>query len=363
MKRRSYRNQMVRFLKRWRTVHGNRRAWKRRYRNVRRLHPQLFQKVDNHLEREHLRYWSRFSRWINIDTLRVCSNLSGKKDVHVIPEEVYSGYIEPTLNQTDFAKLLEVKNNYNHWFGEEARFPRLYVNKIDHVCYDSFFNALSQSELVQILTDFNPRDVVIKPSRGSFGGRDVHISPTRDTISRMLHEHSDVVLQERIYLDPQYASITGGKPVSTRIYVYRSVTDNKWYFITSVLRMALGSSLDNETSGGIVTYVSEDGTMNGYAVDKFGTKYDRHPESMQTFDKVLPQYNQMIDQAVSLCNRIPFARIVGFDFLYDMNQQWRPLEVNLFGGTIRFAQYHGKPFFGRFTDEVVDYSLKQMNNQ
>ncbi len=297
-----------------------------------------------------------------MDTLRVSSNISGTIDTHVIPEEVFASYIEPILNQTDFVKMLEVKNIYNHWFGDNAGFPKVHVNKMDSVCYDDLFTVLTKVEVDRILSRLNPRELVIKPSRGSYGGRDVLISPNLNSISKMLHGHSDVVLQDRISLDTDYASITGGKPVSTRIYMYRSVSDNKWYFITSVLRMALGTSLDNETSGGIVTYVTEDGTMNGYAVDKYGSKYDRHPETGQSFDKVLPQYKQLIDQAVSLCDRIPFARIVGFDFLYDADQRWRPLEVNLFGGTIRFAQYHGRPFFGRFTDEVLDYCLKHRRN-
>jgi hypothetical protein len=361
-KRPTFRQQIYRTLKHWRLVYGSRRAWKSRYRKVKYYNPQLFQKLDNHLEREHKLFWRGFSRNINIDTLRVSSNLSGKTDFLVIPEEVYCSHIEPILNLTDFAKLLEVKNIYNHWFGADAGFPTIYVNKIDHVCYDSILNLLTSHEIDGILSTLNLKDVVIKPSRGSYGGRDVVLSPTKDTITQMLYGDSDVVLQERIYLDPDYSAIAGGKPVSTRIYMYRSLVDNKWYFITSVLRMALGSSLDNETSGGIATYVSEDGVMNGYAVDKYGTKYYQHPETLQTFDKVLPHYDQMIHQAVTLCDRIPFARIVGFDFLYSVKRQWRPLEVNLFGGAIRFAQYHGKPFFGRFTDEVVDYCMKQHRN-
>jgi hypothetical protein len=31
------------------------------------------------------------------------------------------------------------------------------------------------------------------------------------------------------------------------------------------------------------------------------------------------------------------------------------LEINTKGHSIRFSQYHGYPFFGEFTDEVIEY--------
>lgn len=48
-------------------------------------------------------------------------------------------------------------------------------------------------------------------------------------------------------------------------------------------------------------------------------------------------------------------RLASLDVFLDRENNWRVLEVNLSGQTIRFSQYGGEPFFGRFTDEVIEY--------
>ena len=48
------------------------------------------------------------------------------------------------------------------------------------------------------------------------------------------------------------------------------------------------------------------------------------------------------------------------DLCFDKNSKWRVVEVNTKGITIRFSQYGGKPFFGDFTEEVIEYSIKTL---
>lgn len=122
--------------------------------------------------------------------------------------------------------------------------------------------------------------------------------------------------------------------------------------------MAVGETLDNETDGGIHTLINNDGIMNGYAVDKFGTTYKVHPDTQMSFNDSIPNFENMIRLSKHVCESIPYTRLVGLDLMFDINQTWRLIEINIFGTTIRFAQYHGEPFFGKFTDEVIEYSLK-----
>ena len=353
-----WRKRIYNAVKYWRLRQGSAQSWKQRYARVRALNPRLFDGIDASIEREHRAYWGRFRRIINLDTLRVSAHLSNRIGMVVIPEEIFVSDIEPTLNRYELAKFIEIKNVYNHWFGDAANFPKIYLNKMGNVYYDGHFQVLSPRTVEGIWRGLDLNRVVIKPSSGSYGGKHVILSPSIDEIMNAFQTLSDVVLQDRVQLDPQYASIAGGKPVSTRVYMYKSVTDDSWHYLNSVLRMALGTSLDNETSGGIVTGVSITGKMNGYAVDKNGTKHYQHPETSRPFDAVVADYGGLVDKATALCERIPFARIVGLDFLFDHHQEWRPIELNLFGATIRFAQYHGTSFFGPYTDEVIEYCEK-----
>jgi hypothetical protein len=121
------------------------------------------------------------------------------------------------------------------------------------------------------------------------------------------------------------------------------------------LRMGKDGSLDNETAGGIHCYIGNGGYLNGYAVDKYGTKYYEHPNSGMEFNSKIPEYDILRKIVLEIAEKIFFTRIIGLDMCMDEYGNWRAIEINLNASAIRFAQYGGQPFFGEYTDEVVQY--------
>ena len=97
--------------------------------------------------------------------------------------------------------------------------------------------------------------------------------------------------------------------------------------------------------------------MNEYAVDKYGKKFLKHPNSNIVFNEYppLPEYEQMSTVALNVAKKIPYARLASLDLALDSENCWKVIEVGVEHQTIRFAQYAGKPFFGAFTNEVLDY--------
>jgi D-alanine-D-alanine ligase-like ATP-grasp enzyme len=123
--------------------------------------------------------------------------------------------------------------------------------------------------------------------------------------------------------------------------------------------MGVGGSLDNETAGGIHTLIKNDGSMNGFAVDKYGSKYLEHPDSGLTFDEQIPDIEGLKKLSLHIGSQIFLARLIGLDVSYDKNGKYRAIELNTKSQTTRFSQYGGVPFFGEFTDEVIDYCKEQ----
>ncbi len=80
-----------------------------------------------------------------------------------------------------------------------------------------------------------------------------------------------------------------------------------------------------------------------------------HPDSKQPFFGTISDYKDLITLAKNIAHKIFYARLLSLDLCKDAEGNWRAIETNLFGQTIRFAQYAGQPFFGEFTDEVVEY--------
>jgi len=331
-------------------------SWKKRFKAIFQQNREYQLSGDKSVEDKHIAFWQGFRRRVNLNTFRVCKNISGVENEHIIPEDIFTVDIEPTLNPHSALKFYEIKNLYNKWFGMNY-FPKDFLHNINGEYFDKHLKSLTKHDLEVIIADL-PYPVVMKPSIYSYGGKDVFFIKNKDDLLGKLNGRNNVVVQERID-QHQIFSQFNAKGINTiRAYVYKSVTNNSVHFLNAALRMGVGGSLDNETDGGIVSFINKSGYLHGFALDKYGRKFDKHPDSNLSFDEKIPDFEQMKILAVQIAKQVYFGRLVSMDLCYDDQANWRVIEVGTFGHTIRFAQYAGQPFFGEFTEEVIDYCLK-----
>lgn len=335
-----------------------RRDWKIRFRKIFQLHPEYARKCDGGLEAEHARLWRSLDRSVNINTLRVCSNISGITDIEIIPEEIYATEIEPVLNRRSESAFMAHKSAYNRWYGNNI-FPHVYLHGVDGSFFDSKYSRVAPADIDRILGTID-YPAVIKPNIDSFGGADVYFPSGKEELRTFMDSMDNFVVQERVPQHEYFDRFNRSGLNTLRVCLYRSVMTNEFEILNVALRMGKGGSLDNETAGGIVTSVGEDGSLNDYAVDKYGGRFDSHPDTGIVFADagIIPGFEEMKSLAVRVATDVFMARIVSLDMCLDVEGKWRVIEINLFGQTIRFAQYAGKPFFGRFTREVIAHCVK-----
>ena len=142
--------------------------------------------------------------------------------------------------------------------------------------------------------------------------------------------------------------------------LYRSVITNDIYYLHAALRMGRGGKLDNITGGGIQCFIDETGCLNNYAVDVIGNKYDQHPDTFVKFsDKLqIPKFEEMKKLSIRIARDMYLSRLLSLDMCLDVDDRWRVIEINLNDIAIEFAQFSGEPFFGPFTEEVINYCKK-----
>lgn len=342
-------------LQRKRIRHLTKDAWRRRHRKVFRLHPQYKRPCPKAVEREHLRLWRQLRPDVSLHTLRICFNVSGNADPAIVPEEVFASEIERALNRHDECQFLANKSFYNRWFPGDL-FPRAFLHNIEGEFYGADYEPLDPSELPRALDEI-PYPVVIKPSMGLSGGKDVHFPKDRSDLARLMAGRRNFVVQQQLSQDEFFRRFDGAGLNTLRVCTYKSVLDNELHILNAALRMGRGGSLDNLKQGGIVCFVHEDGSLNDYALDIYGAKFLEHPDTGVRFcrDEVIPCFDSLKQLIRSVARDIYLARLVSFDVCLDDSGQWRVIEVNLRSQTIRFAQYAGHPFFGKFTREVIEY--------
>jgi hypothetical protein len=293
-----------------------------------------------------------------VQTFKLCYNLSGIVNNKIIPENIFAAIIEKELNPYNELHFFQVKNIYEKWFDYDDYnlFPKSYFHKISGVYYDGDF------KIIDNITDFiNKTDikfpVILKPSKDTFGGAGVSKIYNKNELIEIIQRIENLVCQELIHQNVYLNKINNNSVNSIRSCLYRT-SSGKFKVINNSIRMGIDGGIDNETAGGIVCNIDESGRLNHYGCDKYANKYFEHPTSNIKFeDIVIPHYQELNDIAEKISNQVPLSNLLSLDMCLDSNNKWRCLEVNTKDHTIRFAQYAGKDFFGKYTDEVITKTI------
>ena len=103
----------------WKLLHSwirfeNDRDWHNWFQKIFQLHPEYRHSIDHDIEREHIELWRAFRKNVNLDTLRLCFNLSGKGCPDIVPEEIFAADIQKSLcQQQEKIRYLANKSFYN----------------------------------------------------------------------------------------------------------------------------------------------------------------------------------------------------------------------------------------------------------
>lgn len=309
-------------------------------------------KLTNSEKREYNNYWKAISPIVSTKTVEISKSLSGNFDKRIVPEEFYALYLEPKMNNYRAALFLENKSIYNKWFSKEF-FPEDYFHKIDNVYYSKELKIIEDIEkFIDNIEDMR-FPVVVKPSKDSYGGEDIYFLNSKSEIVDTIKNHSDLVVQEKIKQSELINKFNPDSVNTVRVCLYKDA-NGIVSILNSSIRMGKDGSLDNETAGGIVCNIKPNGILNKYAVDKYAVKYFEHPNSGYVFEnKEFPLYSDLQKVSKEIAREIIGVQIISLDMALDSNNSWRCIELNLFGQTIRFAQYAGEPFFGEHTDNII----------
>lgn len=330
-------------------------AFKKRYRNI---DSSLFENnlsddvIDSYIEK-----WKVLNRKVETDTFLLCHNLSGIIDLNIVPENIFAAIIEPKINKyrNDELSFLAVKNVYEKWFNDSSVFPKTYLHKIDNIYYDNMFDIIDRKDLDLYLDQqfcHSVFPIICKPSLGTYGGEGVIILKTLREVKESLSSYDNLVFQEKIIQHPEIEYVYPSMN-SIRSCLYRK-DDGFFTVLNNTIRFGVNGSLDNETAGGIFCNINSDGKLNDYALNKYCEKHYKHPNSHIKFTDIkIPKYDELMILTKNIANQIPLCNLVSLDMCLDNKGNWRCIEVNLNGQTIRFRQYAGYGFFGEHTDEII----------
>ena len=101
-----------------------------------------------------------------------------------------------------------------------------------------------------------------------------------------------------------------------------------WY---PFIRIGVGGNfICSATTGGIIACINAGtGVVETTGFDKLGKITDVHPDTHFTIKGIkIPKWRQLCDKAIEISERLPTLRYIGWDFVYDKDNEWIVMEGN-----------------------------------
>ena len=335
---------------------GVQNSWNKRHDNVLSVNPEYKNSLRNNIEYDHNKLWSKFRKNVDNTTLRISGNISNKPDPKIVPEDIYLVDLEPSLKSDKSSDFIGNKSFYNKWF-LKGIFPKDLFHRVDGQFLKANLNPSNYDEFLKFAnsTDF---PIILKPNRDTYGGADINFVTDTKQLIELAESRQDFVVQEIVKQNEYFDKFNDYGLNTVKVFLYRSVVNDELHVLSMSLRMGKDNSLDNEAAGGINCFIDKNGYLNEFAIDKYGNKYYEHPNTKKKFNGKIPDFKELTELSLQIGSKVFLTRIIGLDACYDQLGNWRIIEVNTFSQSIRFSQYAGQPFFGEFTDEVIDYCVK-----
>lgn len=219
-------------------------------------------------------------------------------------------YITSNVNNNIIKKYNDPK--YNYIFDDKAIFndtfksflKRDYIN-LEHLMYDDFVKFVK-----------NKKKIVVKPLN-ECGGKGVQIisidkKSDLEKIFNSLIRNKQFLVEDYINQCKQMSFLYNKSVNTLRILTFYK--NKKVYILKSILKIGNGGAVDNFSSGGMYTFVDENGKVYVPAIDEEGNIFEVHPVSKKKIVGFeIPKYKEVIDFVKELGLVVPKVRYVGWD--------------------------------------------------
>lgn len=161
----------------------------------------------------------------------------------------------------------------------------------------------------------NKEQIIAKPVDGE-GGKGIEKINTKEfeykeLYNKLIQNKQDLI--EEVIVQNEDMNKIYKKSVNT-LRMFTFVKDGKAYFLQAILKFGNGGICDNFSSGGMYTFVNDEGIVIAPAIDQEDHYFDVHP---LTNEKIIGFKVPMFKEAIELVKKaalvLPEVRYVGWD--------------------------------------------------
>lgn len=203
-------------------------------------------------------------------------------------------------NDPAFVAVYDDKRLFNERF-------RAYVKR-DFIDLES----CSKEDFMNFCRDRKEICAKIPQSNGGYGV-DIYRCEDLDHLYETVKAKKEVLIEEKIQQHPDLNVLYGGSVNTLRLVTFLK-DDGEAVVLNSVFKIGNSGNVDNFSSGGMYTFVDQNGVVMIDAIDEEGNVYKNHPQTGQLIKCFrVPCYQEAVSMVCKAIKEIPQVRYVGFD--------------------------------------------------
>ena len=323
--------------------------------------------------------WNKLLSDTNRKYYRIYSKYIGE-DINIMPDDVCHMVVEPILNPVKYRYFYSDKNMFDRVLSlkfDKTITPKTYIRNINGIFYDINYDKLSKENLCFTELCVSNR-IVVKPSVGSssgnsilffekrgnkfIGGEDGEQELSLSLLDRIFKEN--YVIQEAVKQSAYISQFSSTSVNTLRIHVYWSVKTGEIHILNTIIRLGKeGSLLDNVHAGGCFVGIDvNSGKLSNKTLNQYGVQFDTFNNiDFKNNTYVIPNFEKVKEFAKKVGECISHLNIIALDVMLDEDNQPKLIEYNIGAFGLWVFQFTGKTAFGEFTDEIIEYCMKNIN--
>lgn len=297
------------------------------------------------------------------------SNLTGKKDVRIIPQYLYRNVILGVLNDNPMTDMYRDKSFYDLFFDTPNQAQNI-VKRTRGQYYNSTNKMIDKSDIMNLLNQVS-NEFIIKPSdtNDGVGIKKIFVKDNLITDGTKEVNFDDleksygynfviqkVIKQHEVMANPHPASVNTLRMVTIR---WNNTIKNLYTFA----RFGHSNNVkDNAGSGGVVVGVKDNGKFMDYGIQR-SKVVDMHPTTQAKISNfgIVPNYEDAKIFVRELHENITLHNYVAWDIAISENGTPILIEPNFFGGSWVNQIALEQPMFGEHTEEILNFVSNQKN--
>lgn len=305
-------------------------------------------------KREAEDYWKSFGISLSsTDWHRYYYAKTGTVDPRFVPDDVFHRIIRPKMNDIRMAASWSDKA-YTDWVVRGVKTVRSVVRCVNGRLLNEQFQLIDRKDADRILNSFEA--LVLKPTMLTDTGKNVVLAHAPFSIDDIIARYGRFfVAQIPLKQHPDMALLNESSVNTIRIDTV--LFDTEAHALTAFVKAGRpGDFTDNGGGEKDRVFIGiRDGRYADFAFDHDGNKFYSIPSGYAFAGQEVPCYRELCRAVERAHTAIPHFGLAFWDVTVDDNGEPTIVEMNLRYPDSYVPQIAAGPFFGAYTEEVLEY--------